>query len=134
MAHVFAGEEPAPERAVRDDGRPELARGLEEPDLRVLDVEREGGVLDLERGDGVHGVRAPEGVCGALGEAEVLHFAFSVGDPRGQYGGVSGSSGGEGYLTSWAIASTVFSMGTVGSGLRPNACTHSTLNTPSPIA
>lgn len=41
ITHVFASDEAAPERRVRDDLDPELARCLEQPDLGVLDVERE---------------------------------------------------------------------------------------------
>jgi hypothetical protein len=47
----------------------------------VLDFEHEGRVFDLERGDGVHGVCAAEVGRGAVGEAEVFDFAFSVNVP-----------------------------------------------------
>ena len=112
--YVFPGEQPTSKRTVRDDRRPELSCGLEQPNLLVLDVEREGGVLDLEGRNGVHRVCAPERLGGALGEAEMLHLALSVDDvSRASRRGRVAT-----HFTSWAIASTVFSIGMVGSGLQ----------------
>lgn len=74
-AHVFAGDEASPERRVRDDLDPELARRFEQPDLGVLDVEREGRILDLQCQDGVHGVCAAERLFGDFRQADVLDLA-----------------------------------------------------------
>ena len=63
-----SGEEAAPERAVRDEADPELARRLEDA---VLGVARPQRVLGLERSDRVHRVGAPDRVGRRLGEAQV---------------------------------------------------------------
>lgn len=80
MTHVFAGEEPPPNRAVGDDCCTKLARGLEQPDLLIFNIERKRRVFDLQSRDGVHSVGAPECLGGALGEPEVLDLSLPVND------------------------------------------------------
>ena len=47
QTYVFAGDEATAEGRVRDDLDPKLASGLQQPDLLVLDVSREGRIFDL---------------------------------------------------------------------------------------
>lgn len=114
QTHILPCDKPTAERRICDDCNAELARDLKEPNLLVLDIEREGRVLDLQRRDRVHGMCAPKCVCRALREAEVLYLAgpvMVVFRWNGQPQKVNTN------LTSSAIAPTVFSIGTVGSGL-----------------
>lgn len=60
--HELAAEETAAERAVRDERDAELLTCVPDPDLRILNVKREGCILKLRSRDGVHGVCAPQGV------------------------------------------------------------------------
>ena len=60
--HELAREQPAAEWAVRDERDAELLARVADPDLWVLDTEREGGILELSSCHRVHGVRAAEGV------------------------------------------------------------------------
>ena len=75
--HVFARQEAASQRRVCDDSDAELTRCLEETDLLVLDVEREGRVLDLDGRNGVHRVCTPQALRRAFGKTDVLHFPGS---------------------------------------------------------
>lgn len=66
------GEQAAAQGRVCDDLDSELARGREDPDLRVLDVETEGRVLELGGGNQMC---AAESRGRRFGEAEVFDFA-----------------------------------------------------------
>jgi hypothetical protein len=75
-ANVGTAEEATAERRVCYGGYTKFAARLEQRDLGVLNIEREGTVLHLHSGDGMHGVRAAEGGGGDLREAYVLDFAL----------------------------------------------------------
>ena len=76
LQHI-ARDQTSAKGAVSDDGHAELAGGMQQVDLRELDVERERRVFDLQRGDRMLRVGAPEGGRRTLGEANVLDFASS---------------------------------------------------------
>ena len=64
--HVFACDETTSERSIRYDRDTELASGLQQTDLLVLDVQGEGRILDLDGSDRVDGMCAPKSRCGDL--------------------------------------------------------------------
>jgi hypothetical protein len=57
--HVLPCEQPTSEGRIRNDLDAELARGGEQPDLGVLDVERKRRIFDL------HGRNRVDRVCAA---------------------------------------------------------------------
>lgn len=72
----LSSQETAAERRVRDDLDAEFAGGLQETDLGVLNVEREGRVLDLDCSDWVHSMSSAQRLRGHLGKAKVLDFTL----------------------------------------------------------
>ena len=76
--HVFPGEQPTADHTVHNDLNAKLAAGLEEPDLLVLDVGREGRVLDLDGCDRVYCMRTTKRVCANLGETKVLDLSCAT--------------------------------------------------------
>lgn len=72
-----AGEEAAPNGAVRDNADSQLATRLEDFRLGRFNVEEEQAIFDLVRGNGVDGVRSTNGCSGALGQTEVANLALT---------------------------------------------------------
>lgn len=58
--HILPGEQPTSEGRIRNDLDAELARGGEQPDLGVLDVEGKRRIFDLHGRNRVDRVRAAE--------------------------------------------------------------------------
>ena len=118
--HVFPGKQPTADHTVHNDFNAKLAAGLEEPDLLVLDVGREGRVLDLDGRDRVHSLRAAKRVRADLGKAEVLDLSGPmlreriVSEPGPGYPACDGGT----YFTCSAIALTVSSIETAASSLK----------------
>ena len=71
-ALVLARQQTSAQRRVRDNRDAQLTGRLEQRNLGIFDVEREGRVFDLQCGDGVHGVCTAQSRGGALGETKVL--------------------------------------------------------------
>lgn len=76
--YEFSREESAAERAEADECDVQLLRSLEDPDRRILDIQREWRVFELHGGDGMDCVSAAQGVRRAFGDADVFHFACPV--------------------------------------------------------